>query len=163
MAEKSASPKDRKQFEKDVKNMFDQMDKNGNGKVSKEEMGKLLRSMGVQMTGEELEAAMKKIDTNKDGQISYSEFKTFVMRQFHESSGSKEDQIRQVFRMIDRDDNGYIQKAEIRRAVKALGETLTNAELEDMMREADLNNDGKINYEEFVKMWTKKLEARATT
>lgn len=34
-----------------------------------------------------------------------------------------------------------------------LGENLTDDELDAMMREADVNGDGKVNYDEFVRMW----------
>lgn len=37
-----------------------------------------------------------------------------------------------------------------------LGEKLTNEEVEEMLREADVDGDGKINYEEFVKLMLSK-------
>lgn len=36
-----------------------------------------------------------------------------------------------------------------------LGQALTKEELEQFMAEADLDGDGKLNYEEFVKVMTK--------
>ena len=35
---------------------------------------------------------------------------------------------------------------------KMLGEVITDEELDEMMREADNDGDGQINYEEFVKL-----------
>ena len=37
-----------------------------------------------------------------------------------------------------------------------LGEPLTEEEVDEMMREADLDGDGKINFQEFKKLITKK-------
>lgn len=38
----------------------------------------------------------------------------------------------------------------------SLGEKLTSAELDEMIKEADLNNDGQIDYNEFVRMMVSK-------
>ncbi len=56
---------------------------------------------------------------------------------------------RQVF---DRDGNGFISAAELRHVMTNLGEKLTDDEVDEMIREADVDGDGQINYEEFVKM-----------
>ena len=37
-----------------------------------------------------------------------------------------------------------------------LGEKLTDEEVDEMIREADIDGDGKISYEEFVKMMMSK-------
>jgi len=37
-----------------------------------------------------------------------------------------------------------------------LGEKLTNEEVDEMIREADIDGDGQVNYEEFVTMMTSK-------
>lgn len=54
---------------------------------------------------------------------------------------------------FDQNGDGWISKEELRFVMNNLGENLTDAELDAMMREADLNGDGKVNYDEFVRMW----------
>ena len=49
--------------------------------------------------------------------------------------------------MFDRDGNGYIDENELRHVLTNLGERLTDAEVHEMMLEADINNDGKIDYD----------------
>ena len=44
--------------------MFKLFDKNGDNNISTAEMGKVLRTMGFQMTNKEIRAAVKQIDTN---------------------------------------------------------------------------------------------------
>ena len=53
---------------------------------------------------------------------------------------------------IDKDGNGFISAAELRHIMTNLGEKLTDEEVDEMIREADIDGDGQINYEEFVKM-----------
>ena len=47
---------------------------------------------------------------------------------------------------------GFISAAELRHIMTNLGEKLTDEEVDEMIREADIDGDGQINYEEFVKM-----------
>ena len=54
--------------------------------------------------------------------------------------------------MFDKDGNGFISAAELRHVMTNLGEKLTDEEVDEMIREADVDGDGQINYEEFVKM-----------
>ena len=56
------------------------------------------------------------------------------------------------FRVFDKDGNGYISAAELRHVMTNLGEKLTDEEVDEMIREADIDGDGQVNYDEFVKM-----------
>ena len=61
-------------------------------------------------------------------------------------------ELREAFRMFDKDKSGYIDAKEIRAVTTTLGEKLTDKELEEFMKEADLDGDGRLNYNEFVKI-----------
>lgn len=56
------------------------------------------------------------------------------------------------FQVFDRDNNGFISATELRHVMKSLGEALTDEEVDEMIEQADVNGDGQVNYEEFVKM-----------
>ena len=60
------------------------------------------------------------------------------------------------FSVFDKDGNGYISAAELRHVMTNLGEKLTDEEVDEMIREADIDGDGQVNYEEFVAMMTSK-------
>lgn len=54
------------------------------------------------------------------------------------------------------DGNGYISAAELRHVMTNLGEKLTDEEVDEMIREADIDGDGQVNYEGkelFVNSW----------
>jgi calmodulin len=57
-----------------------------------------------------------------------------------------------IFDQFDKDGNGFISAAELRHVMTNLGEKLTDEEVDEMIREADIDGDGQINYEEFVKV-----------
>jgi calmodulin len=67
-----------------------------------------------------------------------------------------EEEIREAFKVFDKDGNGFISAAELRHVMTNLGEKLTDEEVDEMIREADVDGDGQINYEEFVKMMLSK-------
>lgn len=49
--------------------------------------------------------------------------------------------------MFTQDGNGYISAAELRHVMTNLGEKLTDEEVDEMIREADIDGDGQVNYE----------------
>ena len=65
---------------------------------------------------------------------------------------SEEQEMRQAFRVFDIDGNGLIDAQELRLTMKNLGEDLSAEDVKAMIRAADKNGDGKIDYEEFIKM-----------
>ena len=54
--------------------------------------------------------------------------------------------------VFDKDGDGKISSTELKQVMANLGEKLTDDEIEEMIREADADGDGEVDYEEFVKM-----------
>ena len=57
-----------------------------------------------------------------------------------------EDEMREAFRVFDKDGDGYISAAELRHVMANLGEKLTDQEVDEMISEADLDGDGRVDY-----------------
>ena len=55
----------------------------------------------------------------------------------------------EAFAVFDVDKDGYITKSERRQVMNRLGENLTDAQLDAMIKEADSDKDGKIDINEF--------------
>ena len=56
-----------------------------------------------------------------------------------------EEDIREAFKVFDCDNNGYISAAELRHVMTSIGEKLTDDEVDEMIREADQDGDGRID------------------
>lgn len=48
-------------------------------------------------------------------------------------------------KVFDRDNNGFISAAELRHVMISIGEKLTDDEVDEMIREADQDGDGRID------------------
>ena len=63
-------------------------------------------------------------------------------------------EIKEAFKMFDRDGNGYIDMKELRMIITRIGQPLTSQDADELMRDADLDGNGKLDYAEFAKMIT---------
>lgn len=92
-----------------------------------------------------------------NGTIDFPEFLTMMARKMKDTDS--EEEIREAFRVFDKDGNGFISAAELRHVMTNLGEKLTDEEVDEMIREADIDGDGQVNYEgnnlemNYSKLW----------
>jgi Ca2+-binding EF-hand superfamily protein len=63
---------------------------------------------------------------------------------------NSENEFIEAFKLFDESGTGLISPAKLRQALFSLGETITDAEFEELMSEADIDDNGLINYEKFV-------------
>ena len=62
--------------------------------------------------------------------------------------------VKLAFEVFDVDGDGSISKAELKKAICNSGQRISEAEFEDLFRETDTNNDGEIDFDEFVAILT---------
>jgi calmodulin len=75
--------------------------------------------------------------------IAAEEFLTMMARKMKDTDS--EEEIREAFKVFDRDNNGFISAAELRHVMTSIGEKLTDDEVDEMIREADQDGDGRID------------------
>lgn len=99
---------------------------------------------------EEVQSMISEVDEDGSGEIDFEEFlKLMVAKQ---ANMTMEEELRGAFNVFDKDGSGYISSQELKQVLENLGELLTDEEVDEMMKEADLDCDGQVNFDEFVKM-----------
>ena len=134
----------------EFKEAFGLFDKNGDGTISETELKKIMDSLGKKLTTAEVHTMMLHVDTNKNGTIDFQEFLQLMERKT--TAGDKESELRDAFNLFDKNGDGFISAEELKSVMKSVGENMGDTEVEQMIKEADLDGDGKINYTEFVRM-----------
>ncbi|KAF5310128.1 hypothetical protein D9619_010372 [Psilocybe cf. subviscida] len=138
----------------EFKEAFSLFDKDGDGTITTKELGTVMRSLGQNPTEAELQDMINEVDADGNGTIDFPEFLTMMARKMRDTDS--EEEIKEAFKVFDKDGNGRISAAELRHVMTNLGEKLTDQEVDEMIREADVNGDGEIQYDEFVKMMLSK-------
>ncbi|KAK7860811.1 calcium-dependent protein kinase 1 [Quercus suber] len=91
-----------------------------------------------------------KADIDNSGTIDYGEF---IAATLHLNKIEREDHLFAAFSYFDKDGSGFITADEIQKACEEFG--IEDVRLEDLIQEVDQDNDGTIDYNEFVAMMRK--------
>merc|ERR1719210_601742 len=141
----------------EFKEAFALFDKDSDGSITTSELGTVMRSLGQNPTEAELQDMINEVDVDGNGSIEFNEFITMMAKKIKENETSND--IREAFRVFDRNGDGYISAEELSQVMSTLGENLTQEEIDEMIREADLDGDGRVSYEEFATMMSHKGSA----
>lgn len=133
-----------------LKEMFKMLDADNSGHITYEELKVGLEKAGANLKDSEIYDLMQAADVDNSGTIDYGEFIAATMNL---SKVEKEDNLFAAFNYFDKDGSGFITVDELQQACEEFG--IQDAELEEMIREADQDNDGRIDYNEFVAMMQK--------
>ncbi|XP_065362430.1 calcium-binding protein E63-1 isoform X2 [Calliphora vicina] len=155
----------------DLRTAFDLLDRNRDGRVTANELQFMLKNLGINVRDEIINDLIREASHSGNGLINEAEFLQWVGRiqalrdeqsqqqQQQEENASKPDELDDVtedliaaFRVFDRDGNGFITRDELQTAMEMIGEPLNETQLTQLLAIADLDQDGKINYEEFTRL-----------
>lgn len=138
----------------EFKEAFMLFDKDEDGAITMAELGVVMRSLGQRPTETELRDMVSNVDQDGNGSIEFNEFLQMMSKKMKGAEG--EDELREAFRVFDKNNDGLISNSELRHVMTNLGEKLSDEEVDDMIKEADLDGDGMVNYAEFVTILTSK-------
>ena len=105
----------------------------------------------------QLIALMKKIDTDGSGEIEFDEFIEF-MRNLNKENELDEDALKEVFKIFDRDEKGYLTPESVYHIFLALGEKIKLEDIINILKENDIDGDGNLNFEDFKMLMHSGLE-----
>merc|ERR1711936_1136183 len=135
MSRTGGSKKDEAKYRKEIRRIFTRADKDGDGKLSKEEWFRVLNTAGCETSMEEVAEFFERMDRDYDGKLSFAEFM------------GEETPLEKLFRTMDRDGNGSITKHEFLAVCKNLPEK----QVEEAFEKYDIGGQ-RLDYKGFCLM-----------
>lgn len=141
----------------ELRKVFQMFDKNGDGQITKKELGESLKNLGIHISDVELDATMDKIDVNGDGCVDVEEFgrlyRSIVGDEGPVDKQDEEEDMREAFNVFDQNGDGYITVEELRSVLASLGlQGRTAEDCRKMISKVDADGDGRVDFTEFKQM-----------
>lgn len=141
----------------DLRNIFKELDENGDGTLSYDEIKQGFKKYykDEKIAEKELDEIMKNIDQDNNACIEYEEF---IRSTVNLDTLLTDGNLRLAFSAFDKDDSGVLTQDEIKSILGVAGEE--NEIIRQIISEIDMNGDGEISFEEFKKLMVKVLTTK---
>ncbi|XP_019880977.2 troponin C [Aethina tumida] len=138
-----------------LKRAFSMFDSSKKGRIEKEKVRTILTTLGHTYDDSELEALLEGEDPEQSGQLDFDSF-CRVAAHFLENEDDEalQKELKEAFRLYDKEGNGYIPTSSLREILAALDDQLTSDQLNEMIAEIDSDSSGTVDFEEFMEMMT---------
>uniref|UniRef100_A0AC35U5E2 EF-hand domain-containing protein n=1 Tax=Rhabditophanes sp. KR3021 TaxID=114890 RepID=A0AC35U5E2_9BILA len=133
---------------------FNMFDKESKGYIRATQVGQILRTMGQAFEDRDLKQLIKQFDADGSGEIEFEEFAAMVANFVvsGEDNSGLEEELREAFRLYDKEGNGYINVSDLRDILRALDDNISEEELDEMITEIDADGSGTVDFDEFMEM-----------
>ena len=136
---------------------FTTFDTDDDGYLNFREIADLLISLEVPVNDEELKEMTEEVDIEGNGTIDFKEFILLMQRKMRDLSN--EEEYIEAFRIFDKNRDDVIGKDELKEVMSVIGEHVwgekpSDEDIDQMIKEADRDYDGYLNYSEFLKKIT---------
>ncbi|XP_063711105.1 neo-calmodulin-like isoform X5 [Symsagittifera roscoffensis] len=129
---------------------FKIFDKDGDGNVSTDELGKVMRELGQNPSEDELQEMIEEIDKDGNGEIDFDEFLEMMAKQMNGPSLDQE--IEEAWKLFNTQQLPTITKQHIRRVMERLTDYMTNEDLEVILGHVEVDGEDQITFEAFSNM-----------
>lgn len=137
---------------RELTEVFNHFDADGDGKISSVELRAVMRSLGEDLTDKELKAMIVEVDSDGDGFISLTDF---VRLNTEILDGlDAESELMEAFRMFDVGSEGCITPKGLHEILTRLGEKSSLDDCHLMIKRVDFDGDGVVSFPEFKQMMT---------
>jgi calmodulin len=134
----------------EFKEAFSLFDRDSDGHITTKELGTVMRSLGQNPDERELQDLINDIDADGNGHIDFPEFLSLMAKKMKDTD--TEEELIEAFKVFDTEGNGVISAMRLRELMETLGTKLPSSEVDEMIQEADINRDGRINYVDLVRL-----------
>ncbi|MCQ2819953.1 MAG: EF-hand domain-containing protein [archaeon] len=136
--------------ENELYKYFDKYDADGDGLISAPELRNLMTAVGCPINDAQLQDLINYSDITLEGLISGESF--IKIYNMHSAEPDTDEELEEAFRIFDKDNTGYLTVDSLLRVFRKIDESLREEEILQMIKENDLDHDGKLSYNEFCAM-----------
>ncbi|XP_069481220.1 calmodulin-like protein 4 [Ambystoma mexicanum] len=136
----------------EFKECFSLYDRGQKGKIKGSDLITVMRCLGVCPTPSEVNRHLQVHKIERTGEVDFSTFLTMMYRQKQQEDPTNE--ILVALLMTDHQKKGSIPASELRAKLMQMGEKLTEQEVDELLKEANVGPDGSVKYEDFVRRIT---------
>lgn len=132
---------------KQYKEAFNLFDGNKDGVIDKGEFIEVTKSIGMDQTEESIQHIMNTI--GNDNKVTFTQFIGVMSGKM--KNMDSEDDVMTAFKVFDKDGSGKVQADELTNALSIFCPTLSEGDRNALVNEAGVDDDGFIEYEDFVR------------
>ncbi|KAK7871881.1 hypothetical protein R5R35_006461 [Gryllus longicercus] len=138
-----------------LKKAFDAFDREKSGSISTDMVGEILRMLEHPVDDDILRDIIQEVDADGSGQLEFEEFCDLAGRfLIEEDTEAMQEELREAFRLYDKEGNGYISTNVLREILRELDDKVTNEDLDMMIEEIDSDGSGTVDFDEFMEVMT---------
>lgn len=137
-----------KEREKKLKETFGLIDHDKDNYINSNEVGLLLRGLGIYLTEEDIVELNKELIQNGNDKVTYEELKKIYIEKLKTNKTSKD--LIQAFEFFDEEKTGKVNLNELKHGLIVLGDCLNEEEINYLINEIG-DEDGNIDYKKLAK------------
>eukprot|EP00397_Hematodinium_sp_SG-2012_P057759 GEMP01072496.1.p1 GENE.GEMP01072496.1~~GEMP01072496.1.p1 ORF type:complete len:154 (-),score=43.49 GEMP01072496.1:368-829(-) len=138
----------------ELREAFILFDTDASGLIDARELKAVIRALGFEVKKDDVRQMLRDIGRDSTQAISFEDFCAIMGGKMGMRNSREE--ILKIFKLFDEDDTGKISFRNLKRVAQEIGENFTDAELQEMIEEADRDGDGLLNQEEFYRVLRKR-------
>ncbi|XP_063231821.1 troponin C [Bacillus rossius redtenbacheri] len=138
-----------------MRKAFQMFDTTKSGFIETLKISTILNTMGQLFDDNELQALIDETDPEGTGKVNFDGFCKIAAHFLEEDDAeAMQEELKEAFRLYDREGNGYITTATLREILAALDDKLGPEDLDGIITEIDTDGSGTVDFDEFMEMMT---------
>ncbi|XP_030760711.1 troponin C-like [Sitophilus oryzae] len=137
-----------------LRKAFQMFDTTKSGFIETTKIATILNTMGQLFDEGELSNLIKKNDPQHTGKVNFDDFAEIASHFLEEDEQETQQELKEAFRLYDREGNGYITTGTLKEILAALDDNLTSRDLDGIIAEIDTDGSGTVDFDEFMEMMT---------
>ncbi|KAJ8722543.1 hypothetical protein PYW07_003723 [Mythimna separata] len=139
-----------------LQNAFDAFDQEKKGVISTDFIGTILEMLGHEVDDDSLKQIISEVDVNGTGELQFQDFCGLAAKFLTEEEDDETmiQELREAFRLYDKEGNGYITTDVLKEIFRELDNTITPEDLDTMIDEIDADGSGTVDFDEFLEVMT---------